>query len=123
MVSSTSCPSTTSVAAGSPQIYSWTNWNSTPYLAYSAASGDPVVAAFSGKRIGDTIAVTGSGVNTLILAGVGASANYVLFHTADGVNFTPTVVTNITGLPTVPRRETSSALLSTPTALSSFCRA
>ena len=92
-------PLATSVAAGTPQIYSWTNWNSTPYLAYQSTSGDPVVAAFSGKRIGDTIAVTGSGVNTLILAGVGASANYVLFHTADGVNFTPTVITNITGLP------------------------
>ncbi|MGD0261122.1 MAG: immunoglobulin domain-containing protein [Verrucomicrobiota bacterium] len=93
-------PLATSVAAGSPQIYSWTNWNSTPYLAYQGASGDPVVTAFSGKRIGDTIAVTGSGVNTLIVAGVGASANYVLFHTADGVNFTPTAITNITGLPT-----------------------
>jgi hypothetical protein len=92
-------PLATSVGSGSPQIYSWTNWNSTPYLAYSAASGDPVVTAFPSKRIGDTLAVSGSGVNTLILAGVGASAGYVLFHTADGVNFTPTVITNITGLP------------------------
>ena len=92
-------PLATSVAAGSPKIYSWTNWNSTPYVAYQATAGDPVVAAFTGKRIGDTLAVSGSGVNTLILAGVSASANYVLFHTADGVNFTPTVITNTAGLP------------------------
>ena len=92
-------PLAVTVAAGIPQIYSWTNWNSTPYLAYQSTAGDPVLAAFTGKRIGDTLAVTGSGVNTLILAGVSVSANYVLFHTADGVNFTPTVITNTAGLP------------------------
>ncbi len=97
-------PLATSVATGAPvSLYSWTNWNTAPFLAYqSTSASDPVITSFGGKRIGDTMAVAGSGVNTLILAGVGGTNNYVLFHTADGVNFTPTVITNISGLPYTP---------------------
>jgi hypothetical protein len=96
-------PLTTSVGtgAGSVTVYAWTNWfnNATPYAAYSSASGDGLVANFTGKRIGDTMAVTGSGVNTLILLGVGAQGtNFVLLHTSDGVNFTPTAVLVPTGM-------------------------
>ena len=97
-------PLTTSVSttAGSVTVYAWTNWlnNSSPRTAYASASGDPVVANFPAKRIGDTMAVTGSGVNTLILMTVGGGCtNFVLLHTSDGINFTPTVVFVPTGLP------------------------
>ncbi|MBW8864413.1 MAG: hypothetical protein JF609_05730, partial [Verrucomicrobia bacterium] len=96
-----------STTAGSLTVYSWTNWfnNSTPYPAYASASGDPVVANYTGKRIGDSMAVTGSGTNTLILmavAGTGEGCtNFVLLHTADGTNFTPTAVFVPTGLPSI----------------------
>ena len=97
-------PLTTSVSttAGSVTVYAWTNWsnNSSPRTAYASASGDPVVANFPTKRIGDTMAVSGSGLNTLILMGVAAQGtNFVLLHTSDGINFTPTVVLVPTGLP------------------------
>ena len=97
-------PLQTSVSstAGSVTVYSWTNWfnNPAPYAAYSSASGDSLVSNFSGKRIGDSMAVTGSGVNTLILLGVGGQGtNFILLHTSDGINFTPTVVFVPTGLP------------------------
>jgi hypothetical protein len=94
-------PLITSVSAGSTvKLYSWTNWNSTPYVAYQSTASDPVGTLFTGKRIGDTMAVSGAGANTLILAAVAASCtNFVLLHTADGVNFTATAITNIPGLP------------------------
>jgi hypothetical protein len=94
-------PLNTGVSTGSPlQLYSWTNWNSTPYFAYQSSTSDPVGTYFTGNRIGDTMAVTGSGVNTLILAAVaGYCTNFVLLHTADGVNFTATAITNVPGLP------------------------
>lgn len=85
---------------GLVSVYSWTNWNSTPYLAYQSSGTDPVGANFSGKRIGDTMAVRGSGAGTLILAAVGPSCtNFVLLHTTDGVNFTATAITSVPGLP------------------------
>jgi hypothetical protein len=87
---------------GNLTLYSWTNWNSnpTPYSAYLSASGDAAVANFTGKRIGDTLTVTGAGTNTLILMGIGAQGtNFLLFHTSDGINFTPTAVFVPTGLP------------------------
>jgi hypothetical protein len=88
-------------ASGSVKIYSWTNWTTAPYLAYqSTNSSDPVITTFGAKRIGDTMAVSGSGVNTLILLGVGAQGtNFVLLHTGDGINFTSTVVLVPAGLP------------------------
>jgi hypothetical protein len=97
-------PLATSVSStsGSLTVYSWANWyqNPAPYAAYTSASGDAVVANFTGKRIGDTMAVSGSGVNTLILLGVGGQGtNFVLLHTTDGVNFTPTAIFVPTGLP------------------------
>jgi hypothetical protein len=93
---------TVSTTAGSLSVYSWTNWvnNSTPSIAYSSASADPVVTNFPAKRIGDTMAVAGSGVNKLILLGVGGQGtNFVLLHTSNGITFTPTAVFVPTGLP------------------------
>ena len=81
-------------------VYAWSNWNSTPYMAYQSSDADPVGAYFPGKRIGDTLTVRGSGANTLIIAAVApACTNFVLLHTADGINFTATAITNVTGLP------------------------
>ncbi|PWU15142.1 MAG: hypothetical protein C5B50_15955 [Verrucomicrobia bacterium] len=97
-------PLITSVATGTPvTVYSWTNWNTNPYQAYASTNAsDAVVTSFGTKRIGDSMAVRGSGLNTLILAGVASGGNnFVLLHTTDGVNFTSTVITNITGLPSI----------------------
>jgi hypothetical protein len=90
-----------SIAVGTPvSIYSWTNWNSTPYTAYqSTNASDPVLTLLGTKRIGDTMAVKGSGPNTVILVAVApACTNFVLFSTTDGVNFKSTVITNVPGL-------------------------
>jgi hypothetical protein len=94
-------PLITSVSGSSlVTVYAWTNWNSTPYTAYQSSGTDPVGADFAGKRIGDTLAVRGSGTSTLILAAVAPSCtNFVLLHTTDGVNFTATAITNVPGLP------------------------
>ena len=81
-------------------VYAWSNWNSTPYIAYQSSGADPVGTYFAGKRIGDTLAVRGSGANTLILAAAASGCtNLVLLHTADGITFTATAITNIAGLP------------------------
>ncbi len=85
-------------------LYSWTNWvNNGPYTAYASTATDPVTLLSGTKRIGDTMAVTGAGVNTLILLTVNGTGNnetnFVLLHTADGINFTSTVVTVPAGLP------------------------
>jgi hypothetical protein len=83
----------TALSAASPyKLYRWQNWlDSTPVVAFS---GDPHTngTGFSAaNRIGDTIAITGSGVNTKILAGLGSqlTTNMVLFTTSDGTNFSP----------------------------------
>ncbi len=96
-------PLNTGVTAGAPfKLYSWTNWNDAPYLAYqSTSANDPLVLLPGTKRVGDSLAVTGAGTNTLILATVAANCtNFVLLHTADGINFSDTVVT-VTTLPTI----------------------
>jgi hypothetical protein len=91
------------VNSGSPnKIYRWPSWNSTYTTAFS---GNALVngssLSYTSGRIGDTLAVTGSGTNTLILAGVGGQPYFSLFYTADGLNFTNTVIDVPTGL-TVP---------------------
>jgi hypothetical protein len=88
-------PLSTTASSGSPfQLYSWTNWNNSPYLAYqSTNSADPLFTFSGTKRVGDTLAVTGAGTNTLILATVAAGCtNFLLLHTVDGSNFTSTLV-------------------------------
>ncbi|HEY3863784.1 MAG TPA: hypothetical protein VGO59_18055 [Verrucomicrobiae bacterium] len=95
-------PLQTAVSASAPfALYSWTNWNNAPYLAYqSTNAADPLIALSAAKRVGDSLAVTGAGVNTLILAAVAATCtNFVLLHTQDGVNFASTLV-SVAGLPT-----------------------
>lgn len=97
------CPLAVTTTTSAPfKVYSWTNWaNNSNYLCYSSTNGaDPIFTYTGAKRIGDTMAVTGSGTNTLILAGVGGINSWVLLSTTDGTNFTSTLLTNssITGL-------------------------
>ncbi len=67
------------------KIYRWDDEAATPTLAFSGAP--------QATRYGDTIDVTGSGVNTRIIAGHGTPANnFSIFTTADGSNFTGTSV-------------------------------
>ena len=85
---------TTVTGAGSAYtLYQWTNLSTAPNVAYSSLAGDAVVTSLSGKRIGDTWAITGGGTNTKVLAGVGSTNAFVLLSTSDGVTFTPTVLT------------------------------
>lgn len=61
-----------------------------PYQSYF---GNPGVT-----RLGDTISVRGAGVNTEILCAQRTGSNVVLFTTADGFNFSPTLI-SVTNLP------------------------
>lgn len=87
-------------SASNNKLYRWANWEATATVSFNAnalANG----GALTSGRIGDTMAVTGSGTNTLILCGVGAQHYFVLFSTTDGLNFTATVINVSSGL-TVP---------------------
>ena len=98
-------PLNTGLSTSSPvKLYTWTSWTATPTLAYqSTGSSDPVITYFNGKRIGDTMAVTGTGANKLVLFGVGAQGtNFILLHSYDGINYTSTVVQVPVGLPSTP---------------------
>jgi hypothetical protein len=88
---------TASSPANQFKIYRWMSWNDPAPLTIYAA--DPTYGlSLVNKRIGDTMAVTGSGTNTLIICGFGTSTNYSLFYTADGTNFTNTII-GVAGLP------------------------
>ncbi|MGH7943058.1 MAG: beta strand repeat-containing protein [Limisphaerales bacterium] len=83
------------------KIYRWTNWMATPTVAFNGnalANGTPI--SDTSGRLGDTLAVTGSGANTLILAGVGAKPYFCLFYPNDGVGltYTNTIIDVPTGL-------------------------
>jgi hypothetical protein len=92
---------TTTIASNPYKIYRWQTWaDAAPVTAFS---GDPTGGApAAGARMGDNIAITGSGINTIILTplenSVTPTTNVVLFSTADGTNFTATLV-SIVGLP------------------------
>ena len=95
----------TAVSASSfYRIYRWTNYNTAPTAAYA---GDATAGmSLPGNRIGDTFAVRGAGVNTLLLAGINPggpytpTTNVVLLSTLDGVNFNSKLVA-ISGLPSL----------------------
>jgi hypothetical protein len=87
---------TTADASGSPfRVYSWANESATPTVAYSSAG-----SLLAGARVGDTLAVTGSGSSTLIAAGfnstpsVAGNNGYAIINptagTATAVGFTGT---------------------------------
>lgn len=91
-----------STGAGSPnKIYRWSSWTATPTVAFSGyalTNAYGIAGLSSNARIGDTMTVTGSGTNTLILAAAGVSNQFCLFYTKDGVNFTNTIVDVPTGI-------------------------
>ena len=91
---------TTTSATVTNRLYRWSSWNATPTVAFV---GNPLTNCGSSSlsyingRIGDTMAVTGSGANTRILAGVAAKPYFSLFYTTDGLNFTNTIIDLPTG--------------------------
>ncbi|MFN3408964.1 MAG: immunoglobulin domain-containing protein [Limisphaerales bacterium] len=75
------------------------------FALYRYQNADPLAfpsQAYLGNpgvtRLGDTISVRGAGVNTEILCAQRTGSNVVLFTTADGFNFTPTLI-SVTNLP------------------------
>ena len=84
---------TTATASSNYRLYRWPAWNAPGQNVYT---GDPTAGSMvDNGRIGDSLAVTGSGTNTLLVVGNEAKSTFVLFSTLDGTNFTPTVVTNL----------------------------
>jgi len=89
----------TTDATTSPfKIYRWASETSAaPTVVYSGAP-------LAGARIGDTLDVIGSGVNTQIVAGYGSTPSvsgnnsFALFNTTNGVDFTATHI----GIATTP---------------------
>ena len=93
---------TTSLGSSAYNLYQWTNWTTAPTLVFT---GDPSGGTLPGMRMGDNLAVQGSGTNTVVLVPVEnstrATLNVVLFSTVNGSTFTPTVLA-ITGMPAPP---------------------
>ena len=80
------------------KIYRWTDITVAPVTAFAA---DPTLGlSTQGQRVGDSIAIRGSGTGTQIIAPVSTTTNIILFSTTDGTNFTPTVLA-VTGLGTL----------------------
>ena len=69
-------------AAANFKVYRWANESAAPTVAFDGLANR--------VRVGDTLAVTGSGANTKIVAAGGSTAGeaYALFSTADGLSFT-----------------------------------
>lgn len=68
-------------------IYRWADDAPTTMATIAYGPDSPV-----GQRIGDTLSVTGSGVNTRLLASARNGTQVVVFTTTDGLTFTPNVV-------------------------------
>ena len=75
-------------------IISYSPGGYSPNYAYGGSTGGSDLNTLdpAGDRWGDTMAVRGSGVNTEILFGSLNGTNVALFTTADGVDFTPTLI-------------------------------
>jgi hypothetical protein len=83
---------TTSTTAPDFRIYRWESETADPTLAYA---GDPSGDA-SSPRWGDSFDVRGAGLNTQFFAAAGNTASIgALFTTTDGLNFTPTIISNV----------------------------
>jgi hypothetical protein len=77
------------------RIYRWADITLAPVTAFAA---DPTLGlSTQGQRVGDSMAIRGSGTDTQIIAPVSTTTNMILFSTTDGINFTPTVLA-VTGL-------------------------
>ncbi len=84
------------------KLYAWTNLSTPPANPYSSLAGSAALVNLSGKRIGDSFAITGGGASTMILAGILNSStflnDFLLLSTADGVTWTDTVL-SVSGIP------------------------
>jgi hypothetical protein len=69
-------------------IYRWANESPSTVATLAWGPGDPGV----GGRLGDTLAVRGSGPSTQILVGSRDGTTVVLFTTTDGLTFTPNII-------------------------------
>jgi len=88
------------------KIYRWTNWLSVATVAFAANAISNTVTPYtiptaSGQRVGDSMAVSGSGANTIIVMPVSTSSptistNFIIFTTSDGLNFTNHIL-NVSG--------------------------
>jgi hypothetical protein len=74
------------------KVYRWANESATPTVAFSSST-------ITAGRMGDNLDVIGSGTSTLIVAGESSSSGtgnrngYAVLSTADGANFSGTLVT------------------------------
>jgi hypothetical protein len=96
-------PLANGVGANNLNIYSWTNWQSLQRQCYVQSGTDATsLPLVQGSRVGDSFAIYGSGVNTLILLpldkGTASTTNFLLYSTTDGQTFTPTLLT-VAGMP------------------------
>ncbi len=89
-----------STASTSPnRLYRWDNWLATPTVAFNAnalTNGGSI--PLTSGRLGDSMAVRGSGTGTEILMGVGGKAVFTIFYTTDGLNFTNTLINVPSGI-------------------------
>ena len=84
------------------KIYRWTNWLSPATVAFAGnAISNPAtlfgLTTTPGARVGDSMAITGSGTSTMILMPVSSASptlttNMVLFTTTDGITFTNHII-------------------------------
>ena len=71
-------------SAANFKIYRWADENATPTVAFGPSASPQITA-----RTGDSFALTGTGVNTIIYASGSGNAVVEVFTTADGLSFTP----------------------------------
>ena len=81
-------------SGGGFTIYRWQDDAPTTFATIAYGPDSPL-----GVRIGDTFAVTGSGVNTRLLASSRAGTQVAVFTTSDGIYFTPNLVDVTTAPP------------------------
>jgi hypothetical protein len=74
-------------SGGAFTIYRWSDDAPTTQATIAYGPDSP-----AGTRIGDAFAVTGSGVNTRLIASTRNGTVVVVFTTSDGVNFSPNIV-------------------------------
>ena len=75
-------------------VYRWANETATPTIAFQGSVGTQ--SGSTADRYGDSFAVTGSGINTMLAAGANAGGGLVVLTTPDGMNFTAQSMTNTT---------------------------
>lgn len=78
-------------SGGGFTVYRWADDGAATQATIAYGPDSPV-----GVRIGDTFAVSGSGLNTRLLAATRNGTQVVVFTTGDGQNFSPNVVDVIT---------------------------